>query len=261
MRTAICAVAIAALWVGCDRDAKKGPPPTPTAQIKPVAASATAGDKEAKGKLEAHATSGEAPRPQRAKTALPAGHPPIPQNLPPGHPPTGGRPAPGPITGTAPPSAPATGSRVSVMGFTIDAPKARVREPPMSQMRLAQFRLPKAEGDPRDGVCTVIVAGGDVPSNIKRWRGQFKDNPPAATDSFDVGGIAVSTATIKGTFNEQARPMAGGPGTPRSDTTMHAIIATIGQRKLFIKAWGPSPTMRSYSDEMVAMAKSLKRAP
>jgi len=256
--TAVTVLAAAVLTTGCDKDGKKGPAQaTPAAQGAPVETPAKDNTKKAEAKpAQAQAP----PMGGNGAQALPPGHPPVGQQLPPGHPPTGGGMAPSPNGLPSAPAGPAgAGSTVTVMGYSIDAPKDWVREPPRSRMRVAQFRLPKAEGDPREGVCTFIVAGGDVASNVNRWRTQFKENPEAKTETVDAGGVKVTVVTIQGTFMEQARPMAGGPGTARDNTIMQALIAPMGDRSLFVKAWGPAPTMKKYAEGFVAMAKSLRK--
>ena len=150
------------------------------------------------------------------------------------------------------------------MGFSLDAPGDWVREKPRSSMRLAQFRLPREKGDPRDGVCTVIVAGGDIASNINRWRGQFQGKPEAKLETLSAAGLDVTVVSIAGTFMEQARPMAGGPGTPRDNTIVLAMIAPLPSdakigRSLFVKAWGPAATMNRYRAAFKTMAASIRK--
>lgn len=207
-----------------------------------------------------HPPTGALPPGHPPTGALPPGHPPTGASnpsLPPGHPPTAGLPKPASTKVPAPPA----GREFTVAGHTLQAPKSWDRQTPSSSMRIAQFALPKQGADPRDGVCTVIVAGGDVQANINRWRGQFKENPEAKTDTHTIGEVTATLVRIQGTFMEQARPMAGGPGVARENYVMRAIIAPVGQRTVFIKAWGPAPTMDHYDAEFVAMAKSMTKTP
>jgi len=110
----------------------------------------------------------------------------------------------------------------------------------------------------------VIVAGGDVASNVNRWRGQFQGKPEAALETAKVGQLDVTIVSIAGTFMEQARPMAGGPGTPRENTIVLAMIAPLKSdspvgRSLFVKAWGPAATMNRYREDFKKMAASLRK--
>jgi len=58
----------------------------------------------------------------------------------------------------------------------LDIPKSWKQEEPSSSMRVAQFRIPAAEGDKDDATMAVFKfpGGGAMMANINRWVNQFK---------------------------------------------------------------------------------------
>jgi hypothetical protein len=185
-----------------------------------------------------------APEPSGTTAALPAGHPPI----------EGDRPA--PAAGTAAASAPA--GKLEVAGLLYTPPEGWVAERPSNPMRLAQFRLPHAEGDARDAELTVSSAGGSVEDNIKRWRDEFEGSPPAAVEEKKVSGIDVVTVSIEGTFLYKERPFAPGPGTPRPGYKVLAAIVQAPEAQVFFKAWGPKATMEKWQASFGELIASLQ---
>jgi len=127
-------------------------------------------------------------------------------------------------------------------------------------MRLAQFKLPAAKGDSRDGELTVIRAGGTVQANIERWKGQFDGEPTVARDSLPSKLGEVAWVRLDGTFLYKARPMAPGPGTPHPGTVVLGGIVKTPDGRMFFKAWGPKATMDRWSEGLKAALKSLEPA-
>ena len=200
--------------------------------------------------------------------------------LPPGHPPIApGEPSPGPVvmpsgggTGQLPPGHPpieggaasADGAaemspELSVLGYQLKGPEAWVRQPVRSQFRLAQFSLPSPAGDGRNGVCTVVVAGGNQTANVDRWRGQFEGKPEADVTRRTVAGIEVALVRIEGTMLEETRPMAGGPATARPKSMMLAAMIPVGDRAIFLKAWGPAATIGAHRKAFESFVGSLSK--
>jgi gluconolactonase len=72
---------------------------------------------------------------------------------------------------------PPAGDTVTVMAkdLKLTVPKAWKQQEPSNRLRLAQFVVPKAEGDPEDGEFVVFPPfGGSDADNIKRWIDQFQ---------------------------------------------------------------------------------------
>ena len=81
------------------------------------------------------------------------------------------------------------------------APDAWTAEKPTSNMRIAQYKLPKADGDPEDASLVLYYfgagQGGNVQANIDRWIGQMQQSDGSAskdkakTEDLTVNGLKV----------------------------------------------------------------------
>ena len=157
----------------------------------------------------------------------------------------------------APAKAPAAAQRIAAAGVSFEAPSAWLRQRPRLRMRLAQFKLPRAEGDAKDGTLTVIAAGGTAEANIARWKGQFDGEPEVKQTARQLGGMDAVLVEMSGTFLFKARPMMPGPGTPMPNTLMLGAIVKTPQAQLFFKGWGPSETMAQARPHFLKMLESL----
>lgn len=113
---------------------------------------------------------------------------------------------------------------------------------PTKPMRLANYRVPKADGDPEDGEVSVAIAGGDVESNVNRWIKQFEGTPEVKRSEKAVNPIRVTHVEINGTF---APGGMGGAEKPagKPDTTMLGAIVELPGTGYFIKFVGPKKTV------------------
>lgn len=177
-------------------------------------------------------------------------------------------PSPAPVARAEPPAKPAptppaaadAAPAVTAGGWTITPPEGWVAERPSSGMRLGQYRLPRAEGDTRDGEVTIIVAGGDVASNIARWRAQFEGEPEAETRTVEAAGAQLTRVSIAGTYLYKERPMAPGPGERIEGAIVEALILPGDSgRSVFIKGWGPKATMAHWSASWDTLTTTLTR--
>jgi hypothetical protein len=136
-------------------------------------------------------------------------------------------------------------------------PKTWTRRSPRSGFILAEYGLPKAEGDKDDGRLTVSSAGGSIDDNVTRWRGQFGEKPDKeAKEAVDAGGVKVTLVDFSGTFHDSRGPMA--PTVERPDYRMLGAIFEMGGQLYFIKAYGPSKTVAARADEIRSFIRSLK---
>ncbi len=203
---------------------------------------------------------------------LPANHPPIdgamppaPSDpataaLPPGHPPID---MPG---GMAPPAP-------DVDAILYTAPAAWTAQPVTSQMRKAQFLMPRAEGDTEDGQMIVFYfgtgQGGAVEANIERWKGMFttSDGKPVPDSevkrgSHDLNGLKVTTLDVTGRYVD---PMAGRPANAGANASaefrMLSAIVETPSGPWFFKGVGPVATMKSHEQNFKTFVNSIKAKP
>jgi hypothetical protein len=161
--------------------------------------------------------------------------------------------APGAST-TAGTAAPGGTAGVKETSIVWKAPEAWTVVNHPSPMRLATYRIPKAEGDAEDGEMTVTRVGGDVQSNIQRWSKQFEGAPAPKTSERTAGDMKVTIVELEGTFSGMAMP-GQAAATPKSDYAMLAAIVEGTGDPHFFKLTGPKKTVeaaRGGFDELVA---------
>jgi hypothetical protein len=159
--------------------------------------------------------------------------------------------------GTAP--APAAGLKYS-------APAEWIAETPSSSMRQAQYRLPRAEGDPEDAELVVFFFkgdGGSVDANIQRWIGQFvkADGSPAAdvatTTRRESHGIPITIVDVSGTYLAASGPslaeVKNKPGY-----RMLAAVAEAAGGPWFFKLTGPANTVARWQASFTSFLDSLE---
>ena len=140
--------------------------------------------------------------------------------------------------------------------FTVS--KSWIRKVPNS-MLLAEYAVPRAEGDQADGRLTVSQAGGTVDDNINRWKGQFsKKLEKENQETVDADGVKLTLVDFSGTFDDSRGMM--GPTVTRPDYRMLGAIFQIpGDQGLrFVKCYGPKKTMAARADEIKGFLNSLK---
>jgi hypothetical protein len=156
-------------------------------------------------------------------------------------------------------TSPATQNAAGELKFK--APEGWTAEKASSSMRVAQYRLPKAEGDKEDASLVLYYfganQGGTAQANIDRWIGQMQQpdgtdsKSKARTDNLTVNGLKVTSVDVTGTYTAE---MAPGSGTFHNDDNYRLRAAVIETPKgnYFVKLAGPAKTIarwdQSYSD-------------
>ncbi len=103
---------------------------------------------------------------------------------------------------------------LKLAGMTGTAPAGWKEETPSNRMRLAQFKVPKAEKDKEDAELSVFVSpgGGGVDANLKRQEVKFKipegvkKEDAIKLDKVKVGSFEGKYQDIAGTFLFKAAP-------------------------------------------------------
>ena len=152
--------------------------------------------------------------------------------------------------------------------LTFTAPPAWTTRPPASRMRVAEFVVPPAAGDPEPATLIVYYfggQGGSADANIERWIGQMQqpDGRPAkdaARTVRTVNGLRVSMVDISGTYVAEMSPGAAEHHNRPGYRLRGAVIETPGG-PYFVKMTGPSKTMARASTAYAQFIGSLKYAP
>jgi hypothetical protein len=147
------------------------------------------------------------------------------------------------------------------------APDGWVTEPSSSKMRVAQYKLPKAEGDNEDASLVIYyfgaTQGGTAQANIDRWISQIQQadgsasKDKAKTETMTVNGLKVTTVDVAGTYTAE---MAPGTGNQRNDSNYRLRAAVIESPKgnYFLKLVGPAKTMGRWEQSVTDYMKSFE---
>jgi len=142
-----------------------------------------------------------------------------------------------------------------------------VKEQPTSAMRVAQYKLPKAEGDSEDASLVVsffgATQGGAAQANIDRWISQMQQpdgsssKDKAKTETATIHGLKVTTVDVAGTYTAE---MAPGTGNQRNDANYRLRAAVIETPKgnYFLKLFGPAKTMGRWEQSVTDFVKSFE---
>ena len=147
------------------------------------------------------------------------------------------------------------------------APDGWTVEKPTSSMRVAQYKLPKVEGDNDDATLVLYyfgaTQGGTAQANIDRWIGQMQQpdgsdsKSKAKTESRTVNGLKVTTVDVTGVYTAE---MAPGSKTFHNDADYRLRAAVIETPKgnYFVKLAGPAKTVARWDKEYNDYLKSFE---
>lgn len=130
---------------------------------------------------------------------------------------------------------------------------------PRSALIQAEFTLPKAEGDERNGRLTVLKAGGTVAANIERWRHQFEELKEKPVEELHVSGTKVTLVDLSGTYKEYRGVRQ--PVIKRTGYRMLGAIISKPDGLWFVKGYGPEKTMARHADAFRAWVKARAALP
>jgi hypothetical protein len=158
------------------------------------------------------------------------------------------------------------GAAVLAAGLAFTTPDGWRQSAGDSPMRVAEFTLPRADGDTEDAQLVVYYFGGQgggVDANIQRWVGQMQqaDGRPSSAvarkQTRTVNGLTVTLVDVDGTYVAEMAPGAGARhNKPRF--RLRAGVVETPNGPYFIKLTGPEKTVtrwdRSY-DQFVGSFK------
>jgi len=147
------------------------------------------------------------------------------------------------------------------------APEAWVTEKTSSSMRVAQYKLPRVEGDKDDGSLVLYYfgssQGGTAQANIDRWIGQMQQpdgsssKDKAKTETMTVNGLKVTTVDVTGTYTAE---MAPGSGSFHNDENyrLRAAVIETSKGNYFVKLAGPAKTITRWDQAYADYLKSFE---
>ena len=147
-----------------------------------------------------------------------------------------------------------------------DPPKGWVSKPPASAMRVAEFVLPKAIGDPEDASLAIFFfggQGGSVEANLERWTNQMaqpdgRDSRKVAkTERFTSNGMKVTVLDVSGTYTAEMRPGASERHNKPNFRLKAAVLET-SAGPYFFKLTGPQKTVARWDESFATFIKSVR---
>lgn len=151
---------------------------------------------------------------------------------------------------------------VILLGLTF-TPPADWKELPKAGMRVADFRLPAAEGAADEAQVTVydfgMLGGGSPEANVQRWLAQFdpKDGEPKIEKPKDGVTPKITLVEVAGTYVAETRPGSGVKHN-KPGWSMIAAVVEGGGKTLFVKAVGPKATIEKQADAIRAYIRGAK---
>jgi hypothetical protein len=151
-------------------------------------------------------------------------------------------------------------------GLKFTVPAGWVEEERSSSMRVAQYKLPRAEGDTEDASLVLYYfgqgQGGSAAANVERWVGQMKQADGSATkdakeERFETNGLKVTTVDASGTYVAETGP---GSGTFHNNAgyRLRAAVVETPNGSYFVKLIGPEKTVTHWNESFLSYIRSFE---
>jgi hypothetical protein len=146
-------------------------------------------------------------------------------------------------------------------------PDGWIVEQPASKMRVAQYKLPKADGDAEDASLVLYYfgqgQGGSTSDNIDRWINQMPqpDGHPAKerarSETISINGLKVTMVDVTGTYSAEMSP---GSGTFYNKTgfRLRAAVVETPKGSYYAKLVGPEKTAAKWNQSFTDYVKSFE---
>ena len=168
--------------------------------------------------------------------------------------------------GSSAPSSPS--SKLAATGdVSYKVPEGWTVEKPTSEMRVAQYKLPKAAGDGEDALLVVYYfgpgQGGTTQANIDRWLNQVKQpdgsdsKAKAKTETQTVNGLQVTTLDVTGTYSG-GMSQDSAPKDANSIYRLRGAVIETPKGSYFVKLTGPEKTVSHWEQAYNDYIKSFE---
>ena len=145
-------------------------------------------------------------------------------------------------------------------------PDGWVEEERSSAMRVAQYRLPRVEGDTENGSLVLYYfgkgQGGSTTANIERWANQMQTpeggaQEKSAQESFTSNGLKITTVDAKGTYVAETAP-GSGTFSNKPGYRLRAAVVETPNGSYFVKFVGPEKTVTHWNDSFMSYLRSFE---
>ncbi len=145
-------------------------------------------------------------------------------------------------------------------------PAGWVDEERSSAMRVAQYKLPRAEGDAEDGSIVLYYfgkgQGGSTTANIERWASQIQTREGAqqekmAEESFTSNGLKITVVDARGTYVAETAP-GSGTFSNKPGYRLRAAVVETPNGSYFVKFVGPEKTVTHWNESFMSYLRSFE---
>lgn len=146
-------------------------------------------------------------------------------------------------------------------------PDGWITERPSSSMRVAQYKLLKAEGDREDASLVLYyfgsTQGGSAQANIDRWISQMQQTgggsskDKAKIEAITVHGLKVTTVDLAGTYTAEMSP---GSSERHNDANyrLRAAVIETPRGNYYVKLVGPANTVGRWAQTFADYLQSFE---
>ena len=144
-------------------------------------------------------------------------------------------------------------------------PAGWVEEERSSSMRVAQYKLPRADADTEDASLVLYYfgkgQGGTAAANVERWASQMQQADGAKAkiteESFTANGLKVTTVDGAGTYVAETAP-GSGEFLNKPGFRLRAAVIETPNGSYYVKLVGPEKTVAHWNEAFVAYLKSFE---
>ena len=157
-------------------------------------------------------------------------------------------------------------SLVAQPSLRFDVPSEWIEIAHPSPMRVAQFQLPRVDGDLEDAECVIYYfegEGGTVEANLERWTNQMlqpddlRSTDVATTSSFEISGMQVTALDVPGIFAAQVHPNSKMRYYKRGFRLKAAVVES-PDGPFFFKLTGPDRTVTRWDSTFSTFLESIR---
>ncbi len=156
---------------------------------------------------------------------------------------------------------------VELGGMKSVTPKTWKEEAPSNNMRLTQFKLPKAEGDSDDAELAVFYfkgGSGGTDANLERQMKKFapakgEEKVSAKTEKIKVGTVDATFQDVSGTFLSKFPPFAPNAKiTEKENYRQLYVIFTTESGDYYMTLLGPAKTVEKHKKDFQEFLTNFK---
>jgi hypothetical protein len=144
-------------------------------------------------------------------------------------------------------------------------PAGWVEEERSSSMRVAQYKLPRTEGDTNDASLVLYYfgkgQGGSTAANIERWASQMQQAGGAqaklSEESFTANGLKVTAVDAAGTYVAETSP-GSGTFNNKPGWRLRAAVVETPNGSYFVKLVGPEKTVAHWNESFMSYLRSFE---